>query len=42
MVTADFVNIAANVTLFLLAVRLIQTHLATDSTFGSALGFLFH
>ena len=42
MYTADFFNIAANVTLFLLAMRLIQTHIAKDSTAGSALAFIFH
>lgn len=42
MYTADFFNIAANVLLLLLAVRLVQTHVATNSTTGSALAFIFH
>lgn len=42
MYFADFASVAANVLLLLLAVRLIQTHLTTDSTLGSALAFIFH
>lgn len=42
MILADFLNTAALVTLFLLAVRMLQTHLAKDTTLGSALGFVFH
>lgn len=38
----DFVNIAANVTLFLLLVRLIQTHFGANGTLGSAAAFIFH
>lgn len=43
MLTADFGNTAANVTLFLIAVRIVQTHFVKDdSTMGSALAFIFH
>lgn len=44
MITADFLSNAANVTLFLILVRLVQTHFAIDanSTLGSALAFIFH
>lgn len=42
MITADFINTAACVTIFLAAVRLIQTHFAQNSTLGSALAFIFH
>lgn len=42
MFTADFASVAANVVLLLIAVRLVQTHMTTDSTLGSALGFIFH
>jgi hypothetical protein len=40
--TADFLSVAANVLLLFLALRLIQTHVASDSTLGSALAFIFH
>lgn len=42
MISADFINTAACVTLFLAMVRLVQTHFAMNSTFGSALAFIFH
>lgn len=43
MLTADFGSVAANVTLFLLFVRYIQTHfIKPDSTMGSALAYIFH
>lgn len=42
MISADFLSTAASVTIFLAMVRLIQTHFAKDSTFGSAIAFIFH
>lgn len=42
MISADWLSVAAQTTLFLMLVRLIQTHLATNSTLGSALAFIFH
>lgn len=42
MYFADFASVAANVLLMFLALRLVQTHVAKDSTLGSALAFIFH
>jgi hypothetical protein len=42
MISADAANTAAIVTLFLMFVRLVQTHIKPDSTLGSALAFVFH
>jgi hypothetical protein len=43
MITFDFINTAANVTIFLLFLRFLQSHFVkSGSALDSALGFIFH
>jgi hypothetical protein len=42
MYAADAAQWFAYAVLILTAVRLVQTHVAKDSTLGSALAFIFH
>jgi hypothetical protein len=42
MYAADAAQWFAYAVLILTAIRLVQTHIAQDSTLGSALAFIFH
>lgn len=42
MYMADALNTFALMTLIFLGIRMVQTHVATDSTLGSALAFIYH